>query len=126
MSKVQLKEGVYWVGAIDWNLRNFHGYSTHMGTTYNAYLILDNKITLIDTVKAPFFDEMAARKASSRFSCADCGDTISDRMMWVDDGGFLCRHCAMLSRYRRMRGEGDRGGRRPSGLGYRGRFSRPL
>jgi len=61
MSKIQLKEGVYWVGAIDWNLRNFHGYSTHMGTTYNAYLILDKKIALIDTVKAPFFDEMATR-----------------------------------------------------------------
>ena len=61
MSKVQLAKGVYWVGAIDWNVRNFHGYSTHRGTTYNAYLIIDEKIALIDTVKAPFYDEMAAR-----------------------------------------------------------------
>jgi len=61
MSKIQLKEGVYWVGAIDWNLRNFHGYSTHLGATYNAYLVIDDKIALIDTVKAPFFDEMATR-----------------------------------------------------------------
>ena len=61
MSKVQLAKGVYWVGAIDWNVRNFHGYSTHRGTTYNAYLIVDEKIALIDTVKAPFYDEMAAR-----------------------------------------------------------------
>ena len=61
MTKVQLAKGVYWVGAIDWNVRNFHGYSTHRGTTYNAYLIVDEKIALIDTVKAPFYDEMAAR-----------------------------------------------------------------
>ncbi|MFA4836944.1 MAG: FprA family A-type flavoprotein [Dehalococcoidia bacterium] len=58
MSKVQLTEGVYCVGAIDWNIRNFHGYSTHRGTTYNAYLIIDEKIALIDTVKAPFFPEL--------------------------------------------------------------------
>jgi len=61
MTKVQLAHGVYWVGAIDWNVRNFHGYSTHRGTTYNAYLVIDEKIALIDTVKAPFYDEMAAR-----------------------------------------------------------------
>jgi len=61
MTKVQLAQGVYWVGAIDWNIRNFHGYSTHLGTTYNAYLIVDEKTALIDTVKAPFYDEMAAR-----------------------------------------------------------------
>ena len=69
---------------------------------------------------------MAARKAYSEFNCAECGDTISDRTMWVDDGGFLCRHCAMLTRYRRMRGEGVRIGRRSWGLGYRGRNPRPL
>jgi|GEM_PF-5585489 len=69
---------------------------------------------------------MAARKAYSALSCAECGDAISDRTMWVDDGGFLCRHCAMLARYRRMRGEGGRIGRRSRGLGYRGRNPRPL
>jgi flavorubredoxin len=58
---IQLKEGVYWVGVIDWNLRNFHGYVTHRGTTYNAYLVVDEKIALIDTVKAPFFSEMMRR-----------------------------------------------------------------
>jgi flavorubredoxin len=56
-----LAPGVYWVGAIDWNLRDFHGYSTHRGTTYNAYLVVDEKVALIDTVKAPFADEMMAR-----------------------------------------------------------------
>ncbi len=61
MSRVQLADGVYWVGAIDWNIRNFHGYSTHLGTTYNAYLIIDEKIALIDTVKAPFYEQMLDR-----------------------------------------------------------------
>ena len=49
---VKISESVYWVGAIDWNIREFHGYSTHRGSTYNAYLILADKPTLIDTVKA--------------------------------------------------------------------------
>jgi len=61
MGKVELKKGIYWVGAIDWNIRNFHGYNTPRGTTYNAYLIVDDKVALIDTVKAPFFEEMAER-----------------------------------------------------------------
>jgi len=58
---VELKQGVYWVGAIDWHIRDFHGYSTHKGTTYNAYLVIGKKIALVDTVKAPFFEEMLAR-----------------------------------------------------------------
>jgi len=61
LSQATLSEGVYWVGAVDWNIRNFHGYSTHLGTTYNAYLVVDEKIALIDTVKAPFYDQMLAR-----------------------------------------------------------------
>jgi len=61
---VEISENVYWVGAIDWAIRDFHGYSTKRGTTYNAYLILADKVTLIDTVKAPFKDELIARIAS--------------------------------------------------------------
>jgi flavorubredoxin len=61
MEKVELKKGIYWVGAIDWNIRDFHGYSTPYGTTYNAYLILDDKNVLVDTVKAPFYLEMLGR-----------------------------------------------------------------
>ena len=57
----ELKKGIHWVGAIDWNIRNFHGYITHRGTTYNAYLIVDEKIALVDTVKEHFFDEMLRR-----------------------------------------------------------------
>ena len=61
MKAVQLSEKVYWVGAIDWNIRDFHGYSTKRGTTYNAYLILGKKPTLIDTVKKEFYPEMEAK-----------------------------------------------------------------
>jgi flavorubredoxin len=61
MEKVELKRGVYWVGAVDWNVRDFHGYSTPSGSTYNAYLILDEKNVLVDTVKAPFYLEMLGR-----------------------------------------------------------------
>jgi flavorubredoxin len=58
---VSLKEGIYWVGALDWNIRSFHGYVTNRGTTYNAYLIVDGKIALVDTVKESFFPQMLRR-----------------------------------------------------------------
>ncbi|MFA6093433.1 MAG: FprA family A-type flavoprotein [Elusimicrobiota bacterium] len=61
---VKIAENVYWVGAVDWDLRDFHGYSTHRGTTYNAYLLTTKKVTLIDTVKAPFYGEMLSRISS--------------------------------------------------------------
>lgn len=64
MQAIKLTDKVWWVGAIDWGIRDFHGYSTSRGTTYNAYLILADKVTLIDTVKAPFKDEMMARISS--------------------------------------------------------------
>ncbi len=61
MNAVKVKEGVYWVGGIDWNLRNFHGYLTQRGSTYNSYLIIDEKVTLVDTVKSYLFGEMIER-----------------------------------------------------------------
>lgn len=61
VNTVELKPGIHWVGAIDWDLRNFHGYLTQRGTTYNAYLIMDEKVALVDTVKHYKFDEMLAR-----------------------------------------------------------------
>lgn len=53
---VIIKEEVYWVGAVDWDIKNFHGYITHRGTTYNSYLIVSEKIALVDTVKAQFYE----------------------------------------------------------------------
>ena len=64
MQAIKIRDDIYWVGAVDWSMRNFHGYETGRGTTYNAYLIIDDKITLIDTVKAPFKDELIARISS--------------------------------------------------------------
>jgi len=64
MEAIELKEGIYWVGAVDWNLRNFHGYLTQRGTSYNAYLIIDDKVTLVDTVKAHLTGEMMSRISS--------------------------------------------------------------
>jgi flavorubredoxin len=60
---VKVTDDVWWVGAIDWNIRDFHGYQTLRGSTYNAYLIMADKITLVDTVKASFREEMMARIA---------------------------------------------------------------
>ena len=55
----QIKEGIDWVGKVDWELRKFHGeeYSTHRGSTYNSYLVRDQKTALIDTVWSPFSQE---------------------------------------------------------------------
>jgi len=61
---VEVSDHVYWVGAIDWGIRDFHGYSTEQGTTYNAYLVVADKITLVDTVKKPFKDELLSRIGS--------------------------------------------------------------
>ncbi len=60
MEPVKIADGIFSVGVTDWNIRDFHGYSTYEGTTYNAYLILDDKITLIDTVKKEFGDQLLA------------------------------------------------------------------
>ena len=60
-SAVKVTDNVYWVGAIDWTIRDFHGYTTPHGSTYNAYLVMADDITLIDTVKAPFKNEMLSR-----------------------------------------------------------------
>lgn len=58
MKPIQIAPGIYDVGVIDWNIRDFHGYSTDRGTSYNAFLIVDEKIALIDTVKKEFSDEL--------------------------------------------------------------------
>ena len=65
MKAVPIRENIYWVGAIDWSMRNFHGYQTGRGSTYNAYLIIDgDEVTLIDTVKKEFADELISRISS--------------------------------------------------------------
>jgi len=58
MVNVVLKEGVNWVGVVDWNIRDFHGYITSRGSSYNSYLISDEKIALVDTAKINFCNEL--------------------------------------------------------------------
>ncbi len=57
-----VKNNIYWVGKVDWELRKFHGeeYSTHRASTYNSYLIREKKTVLIDTVWAPFAKEFVS------------------------------------------------------------------
>jgi flavorubredoxin len=58
MKPIKIAKDVFDVGVNDWNIRDFHGYSTYKGTSYNSFLILDEKIALIDTVKAQFADQL--------------------------------------------------------------------
>ena len=60
MSSLKILSDIYSVGVVDWNARSFHGhtYATQRGTTYNAYLIIDDKIALVDTVLGTFADEL--------------------------------------------------------------------
>ena len=64
MKATQVKGDIYWVGVKDWNLREFHGYATPYGSTYNSYLIKDDKITLVDGVKHYLSAENLARIGS--------------------------------------------------------------
>jgi flavorubredoxin len=64
MKPIEIAKGIYDVGCVDWNIRDFHGYSTYKGTSYNSYLIVDDKITLIDTVKEEYADELIANIAA--------------------------------------------------------------
>jgi flavorubredoxin len=63
MNRYEIAPGVFWVGVVDWSVREFHGhtYSTHRGSTYNAYLIVDEKVALVDTVYGPFTAELLER-----------------------------------------------------------------
>ncbi len=58
MKVCEIKKDIYWVGAVDWSRRDFHGYSTDKGSTYNAFLVIDDKITLFDTVRSEFRSDL--------------------------------------------------------------------
>jgi flavorubredoxin len=61
LKPVEISEGIYWVGAVDWDERDFHSFEIVRGATYNSYLIVDDKIVLVDTVKHKFYREMMER-----------------------------------------------------------------
>jgi len=63
---MKVKNNIHWVGKIDWELRKFHGdeYSTHKGSSYNSYLIKEEKVALFDTVWGPFAKEYVENLAN--------------------------------------------------------------
>ncbi|MGD9781009.1 MAG: FprA family A-type flavoprotein [Kiritimatiellia bacterium] len=71
-------EGVHWVGFVDWNVRDFHGYVTERGSSYNSYLVLDRESALVDAVKAPYAADLL-RNVSERINPAE--------LRWV-----VCNH----------------------------------
>lgn len=79
---VNLSDRVSWVGCVDWNIRDFHGYTARRGTTYNAYLVRDEKTALIDTVKEPFapdfLDQIAARTELAKVDYVVCNHAEPD------------------------------------------------
>jgi flavorubredoxin len=58
MRPIEIAKGIYDVGVNDWNIEDFHGYSTPLGSSYNAFLIVDEQVALIDTVKKEFADQL--------------------------------------------------------------------
>jgi len=87
MVKVTLKDGVHWVGVVDWNIRDFHGYITRRGSSYNAYLISDEKIALVDTVKGAFCNELIEH--ISEFTSLDKLDYIIVNHVEMDHSSSL-------------------------------------
>ena len=62
MIPLEIKPGVFWTGVLDWTLRDFHGYSTEKGSTYNAYIVKGcDKVALFDTVKTTHYEEFIER-----------------------------------------------------------------
>jgi flavorubredoxin len=94
MKAVKVKDNVFWVGGIDWEIRNFHGYLTPRGSTYNAYLIIDEKIALVDTVKHYLYDEMLER-ISSVIDPQKIDYVVSNHVE-MDHSGALPRIMALL------------------------------
>ena len=101
--KVAIKNNVYWVGKVDWELRKFHGdeYSTNRGSTYNSYLIQEEKTAVIDTVWAPFgkeyVDNLAAEVGLERIdfvianhSEIDHSGALPELMRRIPDAPIYC------------------------------------
>jgi flavorubredoxin len=56
VTHLELLSNIFHVGFVDWEVRNFHGYSTHRGSSYNSYIVKGEKTVLIDTVKEPYYE----------------------------------------------------------------------
>jgi flavorubredoxin len=91
----ELKSDILWVGKIDWDLRKFHGseYSTHRGTSYNSYLIKDEKTVLIDTVWDPY-DREFVEKLQSEIDLSSIDYVVANHAEIDHSGGLseLMKH----------------------------------
>ncbi len=92
----ELRKNVYWVGVVDWQLRKFHGHelSTHRGSTYNSYLVVDEKIVLVDTVWGPF-QEQLMENISEIVDPASIDIVVASHSEADHSGGLpaVMRHC---------------------------------
>ncbi len=82
---VEVAPGIHWVGAVDWDVRDFHGYETSRGSTYNAFLITGRRNVLVDTVKAAFTEQLMQRIAS----VTDRVDVVISNHSEADHSGAL-------------------------------------
>ncbi len=85
---VEIKKNFFWVGVIDWNIRDFHGYNTVRGSSYNSYLLIDEKKVLFDTVKTGFEEELLSR-ISSVISPEEIDYLVINHIEPDHSGGFL-------------------------------------
>lgn len=101
--KKPIQNNIYWVGKMDWELRKFHGdeYSTHRGSSYNSYLILEDKIALIDTVWKPFSKEFVQNLQNeidlkkidfiiANHAEIDHSGALSELMQYIPDTPIYC------------------------------------
>ena len=90
MYPLEIKPNVFWAGVIDWTLRDFHGYSrSPQGTTYNAYVIKDEKTALFDCVKAELGDVFLRRL--EKVTALDKIDYLICHHLELDHSGALPR-----------------------------------
>jgi flavorubredoxin len=100
MGAVRISENIWWVGAVDWEIRDFHGLSTHEGSSYNSYLVVDDKVALIDAVRADKAETLRRHIAEvvdpakidyiiSNHSEPDHSGALGDVMAWAPNARLL-------------------------------------
>jgi flavorubredoxin len=107
---ITIKNNVSWIGKIDWELRKFHGdeYSTHRGSTYNSYLIKEEKVALIDTVWRPFSKEYVENLAKeidldkidyviANHAESDHSGALPELMSYIPDTPIYCTKNGVIS-----------------------------
>jgi anaerobic nitric oxide reductase flavorubredoxin len=107
---LNVKNNVNWVGKIDWELRKFHGdeYSTHRGSSYNSYLVKEDKVALIDTVWKPFAKEFVEKLANeidlnridyiiANHAESDHSGALPERIRFIPDTAIYCTNNGVKS-----------------------------